>query len=286
MIRPIVSSVICVLLINPSVAGEPVGEVLWPQLERQGMLHSGEVQPDGTLVLESDQPGEKRLPVATLEPTGISQPVYALRGEVRYTNVSPESFLEMQSYFPDDGPFYTRTLAEGGLLRTIEGMSDWREFVLPFYGADGEPAATKLELNLVLTGPGRVELRPLRLIEYDAGEDPMRAAGAWWGDRPGGLIGGVLGAVLGCLGALIGVLAGTGRARAITLGLLVGMGGLGIVLLAAGVVALAVGQPYGVFYPLVLSGLIASILGFALLPGVRRRYEQKELRRMSALDAS
>jgi len=286
MTRVMLSSVL-VLVFTIAAAGEEelVAEIPWSQRDGQADPNRGEVQADGTLLVEGSAADPESVGLAALESPGITKPVYAIRGEVRYSDVSPGTHLEMWSYFPDGGHYYSRTLAGGGLMQSLEGTSSWREFALPFYAKPGDPPPTKLELNLVLSGPGRVELRPLRLVEYDAGEDPVRATGAWWGDRTGGMIGGVLGAVMGCFGALIGTLAGTGRGRSVVLVLLPATGCLGVVLFGMGTVALALGQPYGVFYPLVLTGLIAGILGFALLPGVRRRYEQIELRRMVAIDA-
>jgi len=285
MTRAILSSVLVLTFSSAAVAEELVAEISWSQRQQQGNLTGSELRPDGTLLVERAASGPETVGLAVLDAPAITKPVYAIRGEVRCSDVSPGSHLEMWSYFPDGDRYYSRTMADGGLLRKLDGTSDWREFALPFYAETGEPRPTKLELNLVLSGPGRVEFRPPRLVQYDAGEDPLRMAGAWWGDRTGGLVGGVLGAVMGCFGALVGMLAGMGRGRPVVLALLLAMGGLGIVLFATGLVALSLGQPYGVFYPLLLTGLIAGILGFVLLPGVRRRYEQIELRRMTALDA-
>jgi hypothetical protein len=55
-------------------------------------------------------------------------------------------------------------------------------------------------------------------------------------------------------------------------------------LLAVGLVALALGQPYAVWYPLLLMGVLDPVLAFSLLPSARRRFEEIELRRMRALD--
>jgi hypothetical protein len=60
---------------------------------------------------------------------------------------------------------------------------------------------------------------------------------------------------------------------------------LGIAALVLGVGALAVGQPYAVYYPLIVLGTIGASLGFALPRSLSRRYEELELRRMQALDA-
>jgi hypothetical protein len=55
--------------------------------------------------------------------------------------------------------------------------------------------------------------------------------------------------------------------------------------LVLGGVAFVSGQPYAVYYPLLLSGGISAALGFSLPRSLSRRYEDLELRRMQALDA-
>jgi len=54
--------------------------------------------------------------------------------------------------------------------------------------------------------------------------------------------------------------------------------------LVAGLVALGLGQPYAVYYPLLLFGGILTVVCGGLLPVIRRRYAEIELRRMTAMD--
>jgi hypothetical protein len=112
----------------------------------------------------------------------------------------------------------------------------------------------------------------------------VAAPGAWWGAEASGWIGGIGGTVLGTFGALIGVLASLGKARRLVLGLAWGFVGLGIMALFAGAVALVCRQPFVVYYPLLLGGVIATAVFGGNLPQLRRRYQQLELRRMAALD--
>jgi hypothetical protein len=96
------------------------------------------------------------------------------------------------------------------------------------------------------------------------------------------------GTVFGCLGGLWGslggILAPQGKARPLVMGLgwLLFLASVG--LLAAAVTALAVGQPYGIWYGLGLPGLLGVGLMGALLPVARLRYRQAEERRMQAED--
>ena len=98
----------------------------------------------------------------------------------------------------------------------------------------------------------------------------------------GSVVGGVGGSLLGLLGAAAGTLAPQGKGRSWILGSMTAAVGLGVVQLAAGIVALATGQPYGIWYPLLLTGVIFTVVVGALLPVVRRRYDEAEQRRMQA----
>jgi len=86
----------------------------------------------------------------------------------------------------------------------LEGSSEWRPFVLPFSNREGGAPPEKLVVNLVLTGPGVVEIGPLQLVELNPADDLFADSGAWWNDRQAGLFGGIAGSGLGILGALIG----------------------------------------------------------------------------------
>ena len=107
----------------------------------------------------------------------------------------------------------------------------------------------------------------------------------WWTDQAGGWIGGIGGSLCGLLGGLIGTLAGMGKARRFVLALTTALVVLGAVALVVGVIAWLLGQPYGVYYPLLLGGIILTAVCGGNLPGLRRRYEQIELRKMEAMDA-
>jgi hypothetical protein len=108
---------------------------------------------------------------------------------------------------------------------------------------------------------------------------------AWWSDRDAGWIGGIGGSTVGMLGALIGILCGCGIARRLVLTLMAVLIGLGVLSLLVGLIALALGQPYAVYYPLLLIGIILAAVCGGNYPTIRRRYEQNELRKMAALDA-
>lgn len=107
---------------------------------------------------------------------------------------------------------------------------------------------------------------------------------AWWTDRQAGLVGGIAGSVVGILGGVVGTLAGFGKARRPTLCLVAAMIVFGVACLLAGVVAVVMSQSWAVYYPLLLMGLICTLVFGLNFPMIRRSYAQRELRKMEALD--
>ena len=216
--------------------------------------------------------------LVTLDHPPVTLPGYAVLGEVRYEGVEGQGYLEMWSVFPNGERFFSRTLAAQGTLAALHGGSGWRRFELPFSLEDASRAPSRLEINLVLPGPGTVWLGPLRLRQ-------STAAIGWWSERFGALVGAILGSVVGVVGGIIGALGGRGKARRLVLMLLVGMiavGG-GLVLVAAA--AASSSQPRHVWYPLLVIGGAASVIALVILPVMRRRYAADELRRIEAMDA-
>jgi hypothetical protein len=108
----------------------------------------------------------------------------------------------------------------------------------------------------------------------------------WWTAQASGLIGGLGGAMAGLvgglLGAAIGMLAPRGIGRRWVVGMQLALVGVGAVSLVAGAVAVVSGQPYHVYYPLLLLGLILTLVMGCLIPVVRRTYAQAEARRLEA----
>lgn len=112
----------------------------------------------------------------------------------------------------------------------------------------------------------------------------LDASSAWWSGTTAGWIGGIFGSLVGLGGALIGILASRGRSRRLVLGLVLGLVVLGACSVAIGVVAVLLGQPYAVYYPLLLLGGISLFVFGMNWPMLRARYRQQELRRMQAED--
>ena len=111
---------------------------------------------------------------------------------------------------------------------------------------------------------------------------------AWWDGAQAGAVFGLAGAAVGVLGGVFGTVLGAfarqGRLRGLVLtvqwtAVVAGAGSL-----AVGLYALAVGQPYGVWFPLaLLGGVTAGVFG-GLLPVTRNVYRAAEHRRMDAAE--
>ena len=230
------------------------------------------------LFVDWDRQDRCRWEMLTINQPAITLQDYAIVGRIRYEGVEPPR-LRAWSYFPDGSADCSETAADSGPIVELPGASGWHEFRLPFRNSPGGPPPERLTVHLEF-GPGRLWIGPLRLVQ----ELPASPILAWWSNRQAGLIGGIGGSVFGCLGALVGVVGGRGRARRFVLGLLLAMAGCGAACLAVGIVAAVKSQPYHVYYPLLLLGGLLVVIPLGLLPVMKRRYAQLELRKMSAMD--
>ena len=239
---------------------------------------------EDTLRVENDQSVRKSVTVATVKYEPVSA-VYVVRGRVRYENVEGEAYLELWNVMPDGSRYFSRTLGDSGPMRKIRGSSDWRAFELPFNLMDARPESVTLEVNVVMPGKGVIEVSGVSVGD-------VQGAGVkgdeWWSEREGGIVGGVLGCIGGLFGALVGCLCGIlvprGKGKRWVLGLAFWGIAVSVAMLIGGVTALCLGQPYHVWYPLVLfGGIMVFSLSFCL-PAVYRGYAQAERRRMEALD--
>lgn len=225
-------------------------------------------------------PGTARL--AVLDAPAFSGDSYGFTGNVGYEDVEGDAYLEMWSAFPDGSRYFSRTLDTRGPTAKLTGTAEARVFALPFFLSAGDPRPVRLEVNVVLPAAGRVVVRELR---FATGAELGAAPGAWWSPETAGWIGGLAGSAVGLFGALIGTLASLGRGRRFAIGGLFALLAVGLVMLAVGLVALASGQPYAVWYPLLLLGVLDPVLALALIPTARRRFDALALSGAQTLDA-
>jgi hypothetical protein len=259
-----------------AAAERELREISWIALRDQGALAQGlQVQPDGSVFLAS-QPGQGlSVTLAEIANPGITKDRYMVRGRVRYRGIVGEGYLEMWNLFGDGGRYFTRTLGDAGPLQKITGSSEWRDFGLYFDATGAKAPPETLIIGLVLPGAGEVSISNMTLVELDPAMR-LENQGRW---------GGIAGGILGVVGAILGSLAGAGRARTFVLGGLKVLMVAGVAGLALGILALFRNDPHQTYYPLLLISTIALAVPAFSLPGVRKRYEELELRRMRALDA-
>ncbi len=255
--------------------------VKWDELKEAGKLKTGEVIPSengqaARLKIVNKTAGS--LPLCEIDRPAIKTPSYAIRGKIKYQNVVGVGFLEMWNHFGKQGQYFTRTMDASGPMGMVTGTSAEREFILPFHTMGQAPAPDKLVVNLVLNGSGEVEISSLELVPIDA------MGGGWWSGQTAGLIGGIAGTLLGLLGAVLGGLTSLGKGKKLVMAMSVVLASLGLMILVTGVYAVAVSQPYDVFYPLLLVGGLTMVAGFVVMAVAPARYRDVELRRMQALD--
>jgi hypothetical protein len=276
---------------------QTVRELDWQKLAVSGELLGGNpVTVDGKSALKIVNTNETGLQLQLLRITNppISKMLYAITGEIKYEGVKGDGFIEMWNCFPPDkrgmfeNKYFSRTLGESGDMGKITGTSNWRTFMLPFDRTSSKTKPTRLEINVVLPAQGTVYIGPIKLVEFkgDLGLQKQEgAAGAWWSDRAAGWIGGIGGTILGCLGSILAVLAARGRCRAFVIWMSAALIAMGIAASIVGVAAVVIGQPYAVWFPLVLLGvLLLCILPFRLRQ-YQKGYADLEMRRMASMDA-
>ena len=184
--------------------------------------------------------------------------------------------LKLLTYFPPSAMGGDERIHEDQF--NLRGTSNWELYKFVVDRTEFESLPTKLELKLSFAGYGTVYLRPIKLLGTVESSN-------WWTPEQGGRIGGIGGAVIGCFGGLIGLLAAKGKARNFVLATIKIFIALGVLLLIAGIVAIALSQPYAVWYSLLLPGFILTLVFSLNLPSIQRRYDELEIRRMASIDA-
>jgi hypothetical protein len=258
-------------LLFAAACGAPIASVSW----NQATPRSGEVVGDSVRI-ESPVAGGT-FPLISFAPTIPRGEGYVVEGKIRYQGVAGTGYLEMWSDFPGSGRYFSRTLEPTGPQGVIAEDSDWRDFQIPF-SADGAPSPARLDINLVLSGPGTVEIGPLRVF-------PLGSGSAWWSDRTAGKIGAGAGVVIGLIGATMGVFAGRRKSRRLVLTAMVVLLVAGIGSLLGAGIGFVSHQPYEVVFPLLLLGAICVGVFGGGYRATRKGYEEAELRKMHALDA-
>jgi len=269
---------------------KPLAEYSWQALADAGQIKTGTVVtlPDKSTALKIENASSQPLmaTVLIIEQPRITGEFYTLSGDVRYEGVEGDGFLEMWNHF-GDAAYFSRTLGETGPMAKLRGTSDWRPFILPFNATGTKSHPTKLVVNVHLPGKGVVYLRsPLKLAESSSAPGAGAQPGGWSSYRYGNRVGSITVGLFGCLGGLIGWLGARGKARAFVIGtiwFLIVLGGIATV---AGLIAVTAGEPYSVWYPLLLVGVITVVIFPLCLRCCSEHYRKIELRRMTSMDVA
>ena len=268
---------------RPAAAERVVRDISWSALKADGKLAGGEILPGNLLRVANPDGAPRTVPLFALDAPGVRSSRYEIRGEVRGAGLEGTGYLEMWSFFPGGGRYFSRTLASAGPMRSLSGTFDARPFLLPFTAEPGM-APERLAVSVAFGGKGSVTLGKVQLAELDSGDEFGAVPGAWLSPSEVGRAGSIVGGVLGTLGALVGVLASRRIARPVVMALLYFALGVGVLSLFGAAAAWWAGQPRDVTYGLTLLGVIAIAVPGSLLGHVKRQYEEVELRRMKALD--
>lgn len=172
-----------VLAVSAGMADLQESPVLtWPELQKEGKLAGGQIQPAGANGWQSLRIGNTgttsmRCPIVTLDRIIPTSNKFAVEGLIKYQNVQGDAYLEMWTVLPDGRWFFTRTVAESSPLQRISGTSGWRSFSLPFNLSGASPKYVKLEIDVFMPGAGTIELGPLGIGGLSAG--PAKASNVW-----------------------------------------------------------------------------------------------------------
>ncbi|CAN5376182.1 hypothetical protein BH09VER1_BH09VER1_06400 [soil metagenome] len=230
---------------------------------------------DGETITIKANGGPAQIRLAELDKPGLRTRIYGVTGEVKYSQVAGDGYLEMWSVFPS-GRYFSRTLGEVGPMAKLTGDSDWRTFLLPFDKMGNQEVPGTLELNLVLPRGGEVSFRNLVLKEFTVAvslNDLMEEEGARWADRRVFWIEG-LATVLIVLVLALGVFSLMGRPHAAWV-CSVMLSGFGLLFMAAGFAALGKHQPVNVSYPLLLAGA-GTVTVFGLVSACLRKWDLRK----------
>ena len=243
-----------------------------------------------TLKITATDPEPTTVQLGVVEAPDVGSSFYAVDGSVRYTQVDGTAYLEMWNHFNgrDGTPpvaYFSRTLGKSGLMQKLSGDSDWRAFRLPFDASKDDQRPARLVINLVLPGRGSVELTPASLSDYASAAALFSHANGWWPARWAGWIGAGMGMLFGCWGSLTGILSQKGIARGFVMVSVHINLVIGIVSLIVGAVAITLRQPYHVWYPFMLIGIILTLVMSTTRRQLAHQLTKAEEEKMAKLDA-
>jgi len=265
------------VLTSTASAGQAPVEIPWDRTANESVV----IRQDGSLTVTSDREDGVTVTIAEIVAPEIKSERYVVAGRATHQDVDGKGYVEMWSTFAE-GSYFSRTNLDSGPMGAMTGSSDWRELALPFDASGSSSRPERLTINVVLPGRGEVTLLPMTLSDLSSHEWPASSGSGvpvvW------GVWSGLAGAALGVVGGLLGWLGGKGKARTFVLAGFRALRATGLVAAVVGAVGALRGMPYPVYFPFLLLGGIAFLVSWVNLPRLTKRYQDLELRRMSALD--
>jgi hypothetical protein len=215
-------------------------------------LHAPGKLADGVVVQVDGDAKQTTTPIIAVLKPSMPSHRYVLKGRVKFEGVEGHAYLELLSVFAEKKVYYTRTLAESGVLGKFVGTSDWREVELPF-ASDPGLLPEQINVNVVLSGKGTIYVAPLTVAA-------LPDDGSWWNPRISGILGGGIGGSFAVIGAIVGLLAAFGAARGLVLKISVALLLVGLASLGLAGYAVSLGQPTHVVFPLFLIGGVGTVV--------------------------
>ncbi len=173
-------AILALLVIDGAPAAEKLRGFSWAELKAGGRLTDGRLiaargsEPECVLI-ENVGSTPRTAKILEIDQPGITSQLYALRGRIKWEGVEGTAYLEMWNHFPDGSAYFSRTLAGHGPMAALRGSGGWRDVVLPFSAAGATHHPSRLVVNVVLPGKGKVWVGNLVLSQYREGENPLIA---------------------------------------------------------------------------------------------------------------
>lgn len=248
---------------------------------------------DGTVRIVAPAGEPTTVPLGSFPITDMQSRTYALQLTVDHSIVGQPAYFEMWTELDDGRRFFSKTLATVGPMKKLAGYAEGREIVIPASLEGSSQNAIAAELLLVMPSGGTVTLRKGGLVDLPGGLGSLgQLAGGsspWLPVWFGAVFGSVFGVLCGCLGAFYSYSFRTGKLWELMQLFPTVFGVLSAVVLVAGIVAVALRQPYHVWYPLVLIGALGVMLAPTLSWQTKRQLPKESLsfedRQMQAMDA-
>lgn len=249
---------------------------------------------DGTVRVVAPYGEPAVVPLGSFPIKDMQSRTYTLQLTVDHSIVGQPAYFEMWTELDDGRRFFSKTLASVGPMKKLAGTAERREVVIPASLKGSSQNAIAAELLLVMPSGGTVTLRKGGLVDLPGGFGSLgQLAGGpnpWLPAWFGAVFGSVFGVLCGCLGAFYSYSFRSGKLWELMQFFPTVFGVLSAVILVVGIVAIALRQPYHVWYPLVLIGALGVMLAPTLSWQMKRQFPKEassfEDRQMQAMDAN